>query len=119
MKKQTKLIWGLILALIAVLFVLLNTEPVMINFGFFQPRVPLIIVLIVMMLVGAIFAWILGRQDWPEDKRKIEKEQAQQTQDLQNKLTARDQKIQELEKQVKLLLPKAENDRDQAQNKNE
>lgn len=118
MKKQTKLIWGLILALIAVLFVLLNTAPVMINFGFFQPRVPLIMVLIVMMLVGAIFAWILARQDWPEDKRKIEKEHAQQTQDLQKELTARDQKIQELEKQVEFLQPKAENDSDQAQNKN-
>lgn len=100
MKKQTKLIWGLVIALIAVIFVLLNTESVTINFGFVQPRVPLIIVLIVMTLIGAFFAWILARQDFPEDEKKLRSQMQKQEQDLERKITERDQQIESLKEKL-------------------
>lgn len=61
MKKQRNLIIGSIVALIAVIFVVLNTSPVAINFGFFKVRLPLIVVLVVMVIIGMIIAWFFGR----------------------------------------------------------
>lgn len=72
MKRQTKLIWALLLTLVAIIFVLLNTEPVTINFGFVQPRMPLIIVLVIMVLIGAVLAWVLARRDWPEKQKDLQ-----------------------------------------------
>ena len=50
MEKQRNLIIGSVVALIAVIFVVLNTSPVAINFGFFKVRLPLIVMLVVVML---------------------------------------------------------------------
>lgn len=57
MEKQRNLIIGSVVALIAVIFVVLNTSPVAINFGFFKVRLPLIVVLVVMVIIGMIIAW--------------------------------------------------------------
>lgn len=51
MNKQRNLVIGLIIVLVLVIFACLNTEPVAINFGFFQPKMPLIIVLVIMLLL--------------------------------------------------------------------
>nr|WP_198564403.1 lipopolysaccharide assembly protein LapA domain-containing protein [Lactobacillus crispatus] len=61
MEKQRNLIIGSVVALIAVIFVVLNTSPVAINFGFFKVRLPLIVVLVVMVIIGMIIAWFFGR----------------------------------------------------------
>lgn len=61
MEKQRNLIIGSIVALIAVIFVVLNTSPVAINFGFFKVRLPLIVVLVVMVIIGMLIAWFFGR----------------------------------------------------------
>lgn len=60
-KKQINLIISLIVALIAVIFVVLNTAPVAINFGFFRVKLPLIIVLVVMVIIGILLGWFLGQ----------------------------------------------------------
>lgn len=70
MKNQKNLIIGSILALIAVIFVVLNTSPVAINFGFFKVKLPLIIVLVVMVIIGMIIAWFFGR-DKAERKNQL------------------------------------------------
>lgn len=69
MEKQRNLIIGSIVALIAVIFVVLNTAPVAINFGFFKVRLPLIVVLVVMVIIGMIIAWFFGR-DQKEQQAK-------------------------------------------------
>ena len=69
MEKQRNLIIGSIVALIAVIFVVLNTSPVAINFGFIKVRLPLIVVLVVMVIIGMIIAWFFGR-DSQEHKAK-------------------------------------------------
>ncbi|RVU70614.1 MULTISPECIES: lipopolysaccharide assembly protein LapA domain-containing protein [Lactobacillus] len=61
-RRQLNLIIGLIIALVAVIFVVLNTNPVAINFGFFKVKLPLIVVLVVMVIVGVLLGWF-----WNED----------------------------------------------------
>ncbi|WZL16006.1 MAG: DUF1049 domain-containing protein [Lactobacillus kefiranofaciens] len=60
MKNQKNLVIGSIVALIAVIFVILNTKPVVINFGFFNVKLPLIVVLVVMVIIGMIIVWFFG-----------------------------------------------------------
>lgn len=71
MEKQRNLIIGSVVALIAVIFVVLNTSPVAINFGFFKVRLPLIVVLVVMVIIGMIIAWFFGRDTKEKRDRKI------------------------------------------------
>ena len=104
MKKQSnqfKLVLGLIIALILLIFVVLNVEPVTINFGFFQPKMPLIIVLVLMMLLGAIVSWLLGNS---EDKYKVNKSVAKQEAAMKKQyektIADKDQKISELESEI-------------------
>lgn len=58
MKKQGRLITVLLLALIVVIFAVLNVAPVAINFGFAHVKWPLIIVIIVSLLIGAIITFL-------------------------------------------------------------
>ncbi|KRL90812.1 lipopolysaccharide assembly protein LapA domain-containing protein [Lactobacillus kalixensis] len=60
-KKQLNIIIGSVITLLAVIFVVLNTNPVAINFGFFKVKLPLIIVLVVMVIVGILLGWFLGQ----------------------------------------------------------
>lgn len=69
MEKEKNLIIGSIIALIAVIFVVLNTAPVAINFGFFKVRLPLIVILVVMVIIGMIIAWFFGRDKKERDKQ--------------------------------------------------
>lgn len=68
-KRQINLIIGLVVALIAVIFIVLNTSPVAINFGFFKVKLPLIIVLAVMVIIGILLGWFMG-QDKVFHKKK-------------------------------------------------
>lgn len=68
-KAQINLVISLLVALIAVIFVVMNTSPVAINFGFFKVKLPLIIVLVVMVIIGILLGWFLG-QDKQFNKKK-------------------------------------------------
>ena len=68
-KAQINLVISLLVALIAVIFVVMNTSPVAINFGFFKVKLPLIIVLVVMVIIGILLGWFLG-QDKQCNKKK-------------------------------------------------
>ena len=71
MEKQRNLIIGSVVALIAVIFVVLNTSPVAINFGFFKVRLPLIVVLVVMVIIGMITGWFFGRDSKEKTEHKV------------------------------------------------
>ena len=71
MAKQRTLIIGSVVALIAVIFVVLNTSPVAINFGFFKVRLPLIVVLVVMVIIGMIIAWFFGQDNKEKTYHKV------------------------------------------------
>ncbi|WEV71567.1 LapA family protein [Lactobacillus sp. ESL0785] len=68
-KQQIKLIFSLILLLLAVIFVVLNTNPVAISFGFFAVKLPLIIVLVVMLIIGVLIGWFWGANKHKQSKK--------------------------------------------------
>lgn len=61
-KYQVKLVVSLLMVLLLVIFAVLNTKKVAINFGFAQAKLPLIIVLVVMFLLGAVVSLLLARK---------------------------------------------------------
>lgn len=58
MKNTTKLIIMLILLFVVVLFAVINAQPVNINFIFAEKRVPLVLIIIISVIVGALIALI-------------------------------------------------------------
>ena len=66
--KQIKLIFTLILTLLAVIFVVLNTNNVAINFGLFQFKLPLIIILVLMIIIGVLIGYFWGSYGHKQDK---------------------------------------------------
>ncbi|WP_278950872.1 lipopolysaccharide assembly protein LapA domain-containing protein [Lactobacillus apis] len=66
--RQMKLILILILTLLAVIFVVLNTKNVAINFGLFNVKVPLIIILVLMIIIGVLIGWFFGANGHKRDK---------------------------------------------------
>lgn len=60
-KKQINLVISLIIILLTVIFIVLNTKPVAINFGFFSVKLPLIIILVIMVIIGILLGWFLGQ----------------------------------------------------------
>ncbi|KRM23809.1 LapA family protein [Latilactobacillus graminis] len=83
MKKQGRLITVLILALIIVVFAILNVEPVAINFGFTHVKWPLIIVILVSLLIGAIITFLAATGS-SLSQRKAQKEMAKEVTDLRD-----------------------------------
>lgn len=55
----------------SVIFVVLNTSPVAINFGFFKVKLPLIVVLVVMVIIGMVIAWFFGRNKNEKQHNKL------------------------------------------------
>ncbi|MBD5431021.1 lipopolysaccharide assembly protein LapA domain-containing protein [Lactobacillus agrestimuris] len=60
-KRQVNLVVSLIIGLLAVIFIVLNTSPVSINFGFFNVKLPLIIILVVMVIIGILLGWFMAQ----------------------------------------------------------
>ena len=58
--KQSRFVIGLIIALIVVIFAVLNVNPVTVSFGFTRVKLPLIILIIVTLLLGAIITMLLA-----------------------------------------------------------
>ncbi|WP_294757102.1 lipopolysaccharide assembly protein LapA domain-containing protein [uncultured Lactobacillus sp.] len=65
---QIKLIFTLILMLLAVVFVVLNTNNVAINFGLFKLKLPLIIILVIMIIIGVLIGYFWGSYGHNQDK---------------------------------------------------
>lgn len=108
MKNQWRLIVGLILVLMVVIFAILNVSAVPVNFGFLEAEWPLILVILGSLIIGALTAVLISTgtnfqmkkelKNVKEDLKKadekasanFEKEKAsyeQQIQDLTEKLT--------------------------------
>ncbi|KRL63550.1 LapA family protein [Lactobacillus psittaci] len=71
MNKQKNLVLGLAISILVIVFVLLNTEPVTINFLIFKPKLPLIVVLVLMAFLGALISWLLGVFNDREARKKF------------------------------------------------
>ncbi|KRN96539.1 lipopolysaccharide assembly protein LapA domain-containing protein [Companilactobacillus kimchiensis] len=75
--KQSRFVIGLIIALIVVIFAVLNVNPVTVSFGFTRVKLPLIILIIVTLLLGAIITMLLantGKKDKGDLNRHAKKQ---------------------------------------------
>ncbi|WP_300558788.1 lipopolysaccharide assembly protein LapA domain-containing protein [Companilactobacillus sp.] len=71
-KRQWRFVIGLIIALIVVIFAILNVNPVTISFGFTHIKLPLIVLIIVTLILGALITVLLantGSKD--KDDKKL------------------------------------------------
>ncbi|WP_125605647.1 LapA family protein [Lapidilactobacillus bayanensis] len=99
MKKQTGFILGLVLALIVVIFAIMNVETIAINFGFTKVELPLILILLISLVLGAVIAALLSTGTTVSLKR--------QTKKLQKDLDAA---VQSQQEQVDLAVAKVKAD---------
>ncbi|WP_125763978.1 LapA family protein [Companilactobacillus hulinensis] len=58
--KQAKFVIGLVITLIVVIFAVLNVNPVTVSFGFTHVQLPLIVLIIVSLLLGAVITMLLA-----------------------------------------------------------
>ena len=71
MKKQGRLILVIVLLLIVVIFSWLNVRNVTVSFGFTKVTMPLVILLVLAVLIGAIIAASLSVSTIVSQKKKI------------------------------------------------
>ena len=71
MKKQGRLILVFVLLLIVVIFSWLNVRNVTVSFGFTKVTMPLVILLVLAILIGAIIAASLSVSTIVSQKKKI------------------------------------------------
>lgn len=95
MKKNWKVIIGLILALIVVIFACMNMETATINFGFTQLDQPLIILIISATLIGAIIVALFSSTTIFSKNREIKslKKEIEQLKENQQQIV--DQTVQQ------------------------
>ncbi|MGR3741865.1 LapA family protein [Companilactobacillus sp. DQM5] len=72
-KKQAKFFLSILLILIVVIFSVMNTEAVTINFLFTKVNLPLIILIIVTFILGAITSYLFsfGNKNIKKEDKKI------------------------------------------------
>lgn len=112
MKRQEKLVIGLIMMLLVVIFALLNTSPAAINFGITTIEVPLILLIVILLLIGAAIAFFMGMDDRKEisaaDLKKqvsekeedLRREYQKEVKDLKNQVKLKDEEITKLKEQA-------------------
>lgn len=101
MKNQKKLVLGLVLVLVVVIFALLNTSPAAINFGITTIKVPLILLIVLLLLIGALVAFLMGRDQHVEISEKDLKDKlAKQKKELEEKA---EKEIAKLQAEIKTL----------------
>lgn len=126
MKNQGRLIAGLVLTLIVAVFAVLNVKSVAINFGFVTVHWPLILILIVVLLLGALIAVLVSAGNRVNDQRGVKQAADQQkslttqvntlknqNEQLQTLLNERDETIEKLSQQTQAL-PTSTDDKPQA-----
>ncbi|MEJ6400746.1 LapA family protein [Nicoliella lavandulae] len=97
MKRQIKMFLIIAIALLVVVFALLNIQSVAVNFGFGQLKLPMIVMLILWILVGALINFLLSTSSIFSNRRNSKK----MTQEYNQKVSQLQVKINTLEKKLK------------------
>ncbi len=79
MKSQQRFIIGLVLALILIIFALLNGQGVSVNFFGIQLEWPLIVIIAVSVLIGAVVTWLISTSAVASAKKQIKELQQRVT----------------------------------------
>ncbi len=72
MKNQQRLIVGLVLTLVLIVFALLNGQGVAVNFFGAQFTWPLIVVIVVSVLIGALITALVSTASMSQNKKSLE-----------------------------------------------
>lgn len=75
--KQRRLVLVLVLALLIVVFAVLNVEPVTVNFGVISLELPLVILLLVALLLGSVLTLLVSTTSHNTLKKENEQLRAQ------------------------------------------
>lgn len=97
MKRQWSVILAIVLILIISILAVLNVDPVSINFGFTQVEMPLILLILGMLLLGALVTVILSTTKSFSDRqnyKKLEQEYQELKKTQAHKLAELDEKHQ-------------------------
>lgn len=81
MKNQWRIILGLILTLVIVIFAILNNQQVAINFGFTAIQAPLIIVIICAAFIGAVVIALVATSSYVKQNKELKTLRNQQITD--------------------------------------
>ncbi|MFL2028219.1 LapA family protein [Loigolactobacillus zhaoyuanensis] len=122
MKNQWRLVLVLLLALVIVIFAVLNVAPVTVQFGFGSAKWPLIIVIIVSLLLGALVTVLvstmsalgLRRQvkaltaDKKQQETQVDQAVATATAKLNTKLAEKEDQINALQQQASTTTPNSQ-----------
>ncbi|MFD1319324.1 LapA family protein [Loigolactobacillus zhaoyuanensis] len=122
MKNQWRLVLILLLALVIVIFAVLNVAPVTVQFGFGSAKWPLIIVIIVSLLLGALVTVLvstmsalgLRRQvkaltaDKKQQETQVDQAVATATAKLNTKLAEKEDQINALQQQASTTTPNSQ-----------
>ncbi|MFO8069840.1 MAG: lipopolysaccharide assembly protein LapA domain-containing protein [Alkalibacterium sp.] len=76
MRKQWSMVGAIILFLGVAILSVLNVEPVPVNFGFAEVEWPLIVIIFVSVLLGALIATLLSTYKMYTDQRKSKHQKA-------------------------------------------
>lgn len=101
MKNTTKTIVILLLLFVVVLFAVINAQPIAINFIFTKQRVPLVLIIITSVIIGALIA-LIGTIGTIWKKNRLVKELNQQLVDSKNTQLEGDDNQQRVELEQKL-----------------
>ncbi len=71
MKKQWTMVGAIVLLLIAVIFSWMNSQAVTVNFGFTKVTMPLVVILVISILIGALIVVLLSTSANWKQKREI------------------------------------------------
>ncbi len=71
MKNQWRLIVGIVLVLIIIMFSVLNVESVPVNFGFGEVIAPLIIIIVISLLLGSVLTLIVSTTSTAHTKKEM------------------------------------------------
>lgn len=103
MRKQWSTILIVALTLLVVLFAVMNVDPVIINFGFTELSMPLVVIIIGTLLIGMVIAAIWSTSILLRDRNKQKKLQKQLDEYENESAKKEDQlKQQHLEEKTKL-----------------
>lgn len=114
MKRQWTTIMALILVILIAAFAVMNTEAVPVNFAFTVVSWPLIMVILVSLLIGALIAVLIstgpllkGRKEVKQLKKEVETSKTQQEQEIariqkahETELSDKNSQIQQLQAQL-------------------
>lgn len=92
MKNQWRLVGALVIALVIIVFAILNVEPVRVNFGVAAVHWPLILVIVITLILGVVIAVLMATVNESKE-RSAHAKAITAAQDKIDKLTAENKSL--------------------------